>query len=182
LTPPAADAEAVSATEQLGGIYPAGSRLPDKKALGGFGPCDNFPHDLGGKDWGDKGAVSVIAFRDEPCAYFKNRGIVLRVVNRTRKDMPFDASDSSLFLVAEAKDQQGEWRMIESMPRTFCGNSFHRVFLEPDQYWQFPAREYAGPVKTTLRYRLDRAEDAASIYSNEFEGRISATQFEPLRK
>ena len=96
LTPPATDADPVSATEQSVGIYPAGSRLPDKKALGGFGPCDNFPHALGQKTWGENDTVSVVAFPEESCAYFQNRGIALRVINRSRKDVPFDASDSSL--------------------------------------------------------------------------------------
>src|SRR5262249_47714204 len=135
LKPPAADAVPVAAQRRLPGNYPAGSRLPDREALGGFGPCDNYPNDLGHKDWGAKGAISLVAFSDEPVAYFKHRGIALRLVNRTGDVVSFAASDSCLFLVQEAIDPDGRWRPIESLPEPISGNSFHRVFLKPDQYW-----------------------------------------------
>src|SRR4051794_20019073 len=38
LKPPAADAQPVAASEKMPGIYPAGSRIKDREALGGFGP------------------------------------------------------------------------------------------------------------------------------------------------
>src|SRR5262249_20245782 len=66
LKPPAPDAVAVALTEKMPGIYPAGSRIKARDALGGFGPCDNYPKDLGEKNWGAKGVVSVVAFPDEP--------------------------------------------------------------------------------------------------------------------
>ena len=47
----------MSATEKMRGLYPAGSRIKDQEALGGFGPCDNYPKDLAGKEWGGNGAV-----------------------------------------------------------------------------------------------------------------------------
>ena len=50
------------------------------------------------------------------------------------------------------------------------------MFLGADQYWQFPAREYAGPVKTRLRFRLDPGGGRPAIYSNEFDGHVTAAQ------
>lgn len=176
LKPPAADAKPVAAGEKMPGIYPAGSRIKDREALGGFGPCDNFPHDLAGRGWGTKGAVALVAFPDEPVAYFKHCGLALRVVNRSAEAVPFAACDSSLSIVREARDATGAWREIESGPQAICGNSFHRVFLGPDQYWQFPAREYTGPTKTRLRFRLDPGGGRPPIYSNEFDGQVAATQ------
>jgi hypothetical protein len=158
------------------GIYPAGSRIKDPDALGGFGPCDNYPKELGEKEWGAKGAVSLIAFPDEPVAYFKYRGFALRVVNRTAEAVPFAACDSAMFIVREAQDEGGAWREIESAPQTICGNSLHRVFLGPGQYWEFPAREYAGPTKTKLRFRLDPGAGQPAIYSNEYAGQVAAAQ------
>src|SRR5438128_3119342 len=107
LKPPAPGAQPIAVTGKLPGLYPAGSRLKDEKALGGFGPCDNFPFDLGEKDWGAKGAVSLVAFPDEPVAYFKYRGFALRLINRTAEAAAFEASDSFLFIVQEAQDGEG---------------------------------------------------------------------------
>lgn len=163
------------ASEKLPGIYPAGSHIMDRQALGGFGPCGNFPHDLSGQDWGTKGAVALVAFPDEPVAYFKHRGFALRVVNRTGEPVQFAACDSSLSIVREALDG-GSWREIETGPTAICGNSFHRVFLGANQYWQFPAREYTGTVKTKLRFRFDPGGDRPAIYSNEFDGHVAAAQ------
>jgi hypothetical protein len=174
---PEPDAVPVAANEQMAGIYPAGSRIPDRNALGGFGPCGNYPKDLGGKDWGAKGAVSLVAFPDEPVAYFKDRGIALRLVNRTREVAWFKAIDSRLLIVREAIDGDGKWRAIESFPDMICGNSLHRVALAPDQYWEFRARLYDGPLKTKTRFRLDQADESPPIYSNEFEGQVAAVQF-----
>src|SRR5262249_8935883 len=54
LRTPAPGAVPVAAGQKLSGIYPVGSRIKDPKALGGFGPCDNFPKDLGDREWGNK--------------------------------------------------------------------------------------------------------------------------------
>jgi hypothetical protein len=176
LKPPAPDASPITATKKMPGIYPAGSRIKDPDALGGFGPCDNYPKELGEKEWGAKGAVSLVAFPDEPVAYFKHRGFALRVVNRTAEAVPFAACDSALFIVREAQDEGGAWREIESRPQTTCGNSLHRVFLGPGQFWEFSAREYAGPTKTKLRFRLDPGAGQRAIYSNEYAGQVTAAQ------
>jgi hypothetical protein len=80
-------------------------------------------------------------------------------------------------LVREAQNAGGVWREVELPPDSFCGNSFHRVFLGPGQYWEFPAREYAGPVKTRVRFRLDPGGGRPAIYSNEFGGQLTASQF-----
>ncbi len=182
LKPPGPDATPVVAAGKLPGYYPVGSSLPDKDALGGFGPCDNYPFDFSGKPWGTKGAVSLVAFPDEFVAYFKHRGIAVRLINRTGDVVSFPACDSCLFLTQEAKDKDGRWRAIESLPQTSCGNSFHRVLLKADQYWQFPARAYGGSVKTKLRFRLDRGEGQV-LHSNEVDGVVNAGQFdEPAAK
>jgi hypothetical protein len=67
-------------------------------------------------------------------------------------------------------------QIIMKQDDAICGNSFHKVFLNNDQYWQFPARQYSGPIKTTIRFRLN-CDSGQVIHSNEFEGQISAVQF-----
>ena len=176
LTPPGSGARPVRASGKLRGIYPVGSKLPDRQAPGGFGPCDNYPFPLGDKPWGTKGAVALVAFADEPVAYFKNLGFAVRLINRTGGTVSFPACDSCLQLVREAQDASGQWRAIEFTEQPICGNSFHRVFLKSNQYWQFPARTYEGPTKTKLRFRLDRGGEPV-LYSNEFDGAVTAAQF-----
>jgi hypothetical protein len=181
LKPPAPDAVPVAAKEKMPGIYPVGTRIKDRDALGGFGPCDNYPKNLTEKDWGTKGAISLVAFPAEPVAYFKHRGIALRVINRTDEAASFAACDSCLFLVREAVDEDDRWRSVETPPEAICGNSFHRVSLKSDQYWEAPARLYSGPIKTKIRFRLDRGDGGPPIYSNEFAGEVAAVQFEERR-
>jgi len=98
-------------------------------------------------------------------------------VNRTAGSIPFAACDSALSIVRQAQDAGGTRREIESSAQAICGNSFHRVFLGPGQYWEFPAREYTGPTETKLRFRLDPGDGQPTIYSNEFDGLATAAQF-----
>jgi HEAT repeat protein len=181
LAPPPEGAVPVAATARMAGMYPAGSRIKDDKAPGGFGPCDNWPKNLGDKTWGDAGKIALVAFPDEPVGYFKHQGVGVRLINRSAKRAAFAASDSCIYLLQEARDEKGVWREIETSPgaSAFCGNSFHRVFLEPNQYWEFKGRRYAGPMKTKIRFRLDLGgenDDGASIVSNEFDGAIAPAQ------
>jgi len=179
-------------------IYLAGSIIPDEQALGGFGNWPNLPRDLAGRNWGEAGTISLIAVPEEQAAYLNLRGFALRLVNRTDKPVACTACDSRLFLVQEALDRNGKWRPIEQMPRSGCGNSYHRVFLDRDQYWEFPAPRYSGWFKTRIRFRLELGEEQCRevggdedkrqticlprrggriIYSNEFEGSINPSQF-----
>ena|ERR1700677_125397 len=68
LLPPATEATAVATKERLRGLYPAGCKIDDDKAPGGFGPCNNYAFELGNKDWGTKGRISLVAFPEEQVA------------------------------------------------------------------------------------------------------------------
>lgn len=137
------------------GIYPAGSKIADEHALGGFGPSGNFPKELADQAWGTPGEVSVVAFPDEAVPRADRPGFVVRIVNRTDSAVGFTACDSCLYLRQEARNRSGHWRPIERPPVVICGNSFHRVFLDRNQYWEFAARRTGGTFKTRLRFRLE---------------------------
>ena len=69
---------------------------------------------------------------------------------------------------------------IEYLPSSWCGNSYHTVFLGPKQYWEFAAPRYNGKIKTRLRIRLEWQKSQfqkLTIYSNEFDGSVNAKQF-----
>src|SRR6267142_1222781 len=59
LNPPPSNALPVSAEKSLPAIYPVGSRIKDAEAIGGFGPCDNWPKNLNANAWGTIGAISL---------------------------------------------------------------------------------------------------------------------------
>jgi hypothetical protein len=183
------------------GVYVVGSKIEDTEAPGGFGNCANFPKELAGRVWGAAGVVSVVAFPDEAAASGKRRGFAVRVINRTDDVVGFTASDSCLYLTQEALDREGNWWAIESPPEPICGNSFHRVFLDKDQYWECPAPRATGSFQTKFRFRLDlgttqrwqpEAEEGKQgpllavpggrvIYSNEFDGWVDESLLVPDR-
>jgi hypothetical protein len=164
------------------GWYFVGSKLNDDEAPGGFGPCDNLPKDCADNEPGRAGQLALIAYPGEIVEFNERKWLRLRLVNRTEKVVAFSACDSQLFLVEEALDRDGRWRTLERFPESICGNSFHRVFLEPEQYWDLSALPREGSFKTKLRFRLEKgdkaiAEGAGTIYSNEFDGSISRSSF-----
>ena len=85
-------------------------------------------------------------------------------------------------MVMQARNPDGQWKDIEYTPRSWCGNSYHQIALEPGSYWTFTAAKYSGEIKTTLRIRLtyiDPSDEKSALiaYSNEIEGSINPAQF-----
>ena len=97
------------------------------------------------------------------------------LANDTGRRIAFPASDSRLSIVREALDPEGVWKPVEYLPSSWCGNSYHRVFLTDGKIWSFVAPVYRGSFETRMRFRL-RAEDG-QIYSNEFAGSVNLDQF-----
>lgn len=165
----------------LRGYFYAGSQIEDKNALGGFGGSDNLPKAVKSKTDAPQGKVSLIALPGEETVFGeKYKGIKLLLVNSTNKIAEFSASDSRLYIVQEALDTDGKWKPVEYLPSSWCGNSYHRVYLGANQYWEFSAARFTGEIKTKLRFRLDQynsEDDKSTIYSNEFDGSINKKQF-----
>ena len=95
-------------------------------------------------------------------------------------------SDSRPSLVMQAKIEGEEWRDIEYLPKSWCGNSYHTLTLPTNKAWVFVAPKYHGEIDAKLRFVLRdmvskgikkpyEFEDA--IISNEFEGSINKEQF-----
>lgn len=152
----------------------AKSQGEDSKAPGGFGPCDNEAHEVRPDSPGH--GLFLLAQPNVEADFGGTPGMRLLLVNQTNEVLAFQASDSRLSIVQEAKDQDGNWKPIEYLPSSWCGNSFHRVFLKPNYFWEFPAPRYQGSMKTKLRYTL-RLADGSEIHSNQFEGSVNSEQF-----
>lgn len=159
----------------LRGYCRAGSNIADEQALGGFETSDNFPKRLTDEVKARAGQVTLVALAGEPVPFAKEyRGMRLLLVNGTQETVAFRAQDSRLPIIQEARDTQGNWKPVEYLPSSWCGNSYHRVMLGPSEYWEFVAPQYVGAIKTTLRFVL---QGEPLLYSNEFEGSVNAEQF-----
>lgn len=162
----------------LRGYCHAGSAVVDKDAPGGFAKSDNLPKPLPRELKVVDGKLQLIAEPETVTAFGKGKGMTLRLVNATKVQAAFRASDSRLPIGQEAKDAKGEWKPIEYLPSSWCGNSYHKVFLGPGEQWEFATPRYKGPVKTTLRFVLEEGREGGKrIVSNEFEGSVHPEQF-----
>lgn len=97
----------------------------------------------------------------------------LYLVNKSDSTLKLDAMDSRLSIVAEVLHRK-KWKPIEYLPSSWCGNSYHQVYLKKDEYWEFVIPVYEGEIKTKLRYRL--AYSNGFIYSNEINASFNLSQ------
>jgi hypothetical protein len=161
----------------LEGYFRAGSAIRDEEALGGFEGSNNFPRELDRKLTPD--TLSLVALPEEALPFSPGvAGFRVILANTTSRVLAFEASDSVLNVLREALDADGDWKPIEHLPQSFCGNSFHRVYLQPGHQWTFVAPVYHGPFETKMRFVLFRGQEPP-LYSNEFSGFIDLQQFVP---
>lgn len=151
--------------------------------VGGWGRSDN-PARLGQPPVAGAPALQV-AVAPKPEANALATGVSghrVTITNTSPDTVVFDAQDSRLYMNLQAQDARGRWRDIEYVPSSWCGNSYHQVFLAPGQYWQLTVPAYSGAQPTQLRVRLLRRKSAASrqpeaVYSNSFAGGVNPAQF-----
>jgi hypothetical protein len=118
----------------------------------------------------------------------KYNGIKVYLINTTSNDIIFEAQNRRLNMVVQAKDTKGEWRDIEYLPNSWCGNSYHYLTLESNKYWHFTTPVYEGILKTKLRIRLEYIDTKdiknskwkkkiITLFSNEYDGSVNPAQF-----
>ncbi len=90
------------------------------------------------------------------------------------------ASDSRLYVIAEVF-YRGKWRPIEYLPSSFCGNSYHKVYLNPNEYWAFEIPKFSGKKKVSLRYSLLVGKNEY-IYSNKIPSSINKKQLTKIKQ
>ena len=174
-------AEDLNIDFMLRGYFCAASLTEDKQAFGGFGTSNNFPKTVKPNNNFPQGKISLVAKPDVETIFAeKYKGLTVLLVNMTNQMVDFPAQDSRLYITQEALDTDGKWKPVEYLPSSWCGNSYHRVFLGPRQYWSFAAARFTGRIKTRFRFRLDHQtsnKEKLTIYSNEFEGSLNKGQF-----
>ncbi|RZJ65874.1 MAG: hypothetical protein EOO50_12195 [Flavobacterium sp.] len=155
-----------------GHVY-AASSVKDTTALGGFGGSDNFPKPTLQK-FSDNGFFLKIDTTQTVSLSKKFNGYKLYIVNASDKIVELEASDSRLPAVAQVF-LNNKWQDIEYLPSSWCGNSYHKVFIEPNQYWEFEVPKFSGKLQTKLRYKLEISE-GKFIYSNEIKASVNKKQ------
>jgi hypothetical protein len=81
-------------------------------------------------------------------------------------------------MTLEAKNKSGIWQALSGFSNSWCGNSFHKVNMPPNQYWQAALPIMQGDFKTKLRVKFSTKKKAGQEFiSNEFDGAINSSQF-----
>ena len=162
---------------------------PAERDNGGFGTSRNIPSRIPSQNTFAPNTLSVIAQPHLKTNVSGSAGSTVIVANTTKSKIEFNAQDSRLNMKVQAKDHKGQWRDIEYLPSSWCGNSYHTLTLDPKQSWTFSSPAYEGGFATKLRVQLtfidpsdksdkrSRTRKEITIYSNEYDGSVNPGQF-----
>lgn len=160
----------------LRGYCFAGNKTRDTNALGGYGGSGNLPIQLTGSQKNGEGLTLEI-IEDENAVFTEAyEGIIVRLVNYGDQQESIQASDSRIGIIQEALDKDGQWKAIEYLPSSWCGNSRHNVYLDAAHYWNFKAPKYSGEYETKLRFALV-LKNGITLHSRTYNGSINKMQF-----
>lgn len=167
----------VNVNYMLRGYFYAASSIKDTLAPGGFGGSDNRPKIIDNRLGYEKtGNSPVLIIDTATVAVFSNNfeGYKMILGNQSEKIIQFPASDSRLSIIAEVFIGEA-WQPIEYLPSSWCGNSYHTLYLKNNEYWEFIVPKYYGKTKVKLRYKL-KGEQNEVYYSNEIIAHINKKQ------
>lgn len=158
-----------------GGMY-AQSSVIDTTALGGYGGSDNSAKQISTLiNLPEAKNISLHIDTSKSITIAeKYNGYKFYIANQTDSVVGFLASDSRLSVIAEVYYDK-KWQPIEYLPSSGCGNSYHHLYLKPNEYWEFEVPKFKGKIPVKLRYRLALSRNS-SIYSNEIEASINKKQ------
>ncbi len=147
-----------------GQIY-ANTSIIDSTAAGGFRGSSNSPKSMKSKFSIEKDLFLKIDTTKTITIAEKYNGYNFYIGNKSDSIIELGASDSRLSVIAEVY-YNNKWKPIECLPSSWCGNSYHNVYLKPNEYWEFEIPKFSGKIETKIRYRLTIGNEKY-IYSNE---------------
>lgn len=159
---------------------------PSKTDIGGFGRSKNSAKEINRNHDNKRGLLLFVTEKDSTKYDNEYNGLAVQLKNNSNRDFFFSAQDSRLYMKVQAKTEIGEWKDIEYLPSSWCGNSYHTLTLKPQQYWEFITPKYEGEFKTKLRIELKymekepedrRGGEEKTLYSNEYDGSVNPGQF-----
>ncbi|MGV6831425.1 MAG: hypothetical protein ACWA5P_07685 [bacterium] len=162
---------------KLRGYFYAGTSQVDSLAPGGFYEDKNIPKNLTTEisEYSKSNALEIIVKPDLITEFDKKiSGFKVFIINKSDSVKRLPAQDSRLYLKRQVF-YKNEWRDIEYLPNSWCGNSYHNVSINPNQYWDFTAPCLKGKIDAKFRFQLFVGEELA-IYSNEFSGSFNKKQ------
>ncbi|RPI68331.1 MAG: WG repeat-containing protein [Ignavibacteriae bacterium] len=135
--------------------------------------------------WRSK-SVGLVVIEDDGHSRADSLTVEVLVINSQSDTLAFDASDSRLYLVMEARRGSDDpWVEIEYLPSSWCGNSYYEVYLPPKTMWTFRAKRYQGDIPVECRMKLTGIIDEprfvekssrSTVYSNTFRASVQPGQ------
>lgn len=162
---------------KLRGYFYAGSSIEDSTALGGHYSDKNYPKSLEGITYNsfENKPLQIIVKEDSIVNFNKNTsGFKVFIINNSKETIKLQAQDSRLY-VKKQVFFKNEWKDIEYLPNSWCGNSYHSVYINPNEFWDFNAPCTKGKIKAKFRYALTINKEQ-TIYSNIFSGSFNKKQ------
>lgn len=158
---------------------------PNEDDFGGFGSSRNIPIKITDERFPVNKLSLIVHTQKKDTIFQRYNAHRVTLSNLTNKEIKFSAQDSRLYMKVQAKDENNNWRDIEYLPSSWCGNSYHTLTLDKDYYWNFETPVYTGGFKTKLRIELifqdfenkDKENSEIIVYSNEYDGSINPGQF-----
>lgn len=150
---------------------------------GGWATSKNKPQKIKAQSLFKKNELSITIDVSQVDTFaYTFYGYNLFISNLTTDTIKFNAQDSRLYVKLQAQNENGEWKDIEYLPNSWCGNSYHKIELESNAYWSFKIPKYFGEFSTKIRAELKyidprNSEKEKVLYSNIIDGRINPGQF-----
>lgn len=163
--------------EAIPGYFYAGSNLGDSTYSNGFYESPNYPKPLAAINQDVEGADSLrlIALPDSVATFRAGiSGFKVFLINQTDRSISIDAEDSRLDIIRQVY-YKGQWRNIEYLPHSWCGNSYHKMILDAGKFWDFTAPCIVGKIPAKSRFVLLRYQQTPLI-SNTFNGSFNRGQ------
>jgi len=96
---------------------------------------------------------------------------LIYMVNNTNQDVALQMQDDNFIGVLEARVGHNEWRPVQYLTFSWCGNSYVLKHIAAGHKAYFITPALTGNYKTTLRYKILGKDQF--YYSNKFKGRIN---------
>ncbi|HEY3404717.1 MAG TPA: hypothetical protein VGK59_15110 [Ohtaekwangia sp.] len=170
-----------------GYFYAASPPLASTSGFGGWGGSGNMYQMMENLSGYASNTVVVSIDVSTPARFAeKYKGYTLQLINTKKDTIFFDVQDSRLNMKLQARDTDGKWKDIEYLPSSWCGNSYHMLYLPKGCYWSFTIPAYDGKIRTFVRaalaWKTSRDSEEQWIYSNEVPAGINPGQFTNIPK
>ncbi|OIQ30780.1 MAG: hypothetical protein BM564_00795 [Bacteroidetes bacterium MedPE-SWsnd-G2] len=169
--------ECVKVNYKLRGYFYAGSSQIDSLSLGGFYAAKNTPQPCSDNILNliSQNEIQVVVATDSLASFSeKYAAFKVYIINGSDKTQTLEAQDSRLYMKRQVfyKDK---WHDVEYIPSSWCGNSYHNVFIKSKEYWEFSAPCFKGKIDAKFRFALTLS-NSETIYSNSFNGSFNKAQ------